>query len=71
MTTQVIVKSPKPNHQDVQVQVVDTATGCVHREHALGEGEEASFYVFAGQGLRVFEIPKGVVPPPAPSVDAE
>jgi hypothetical protein len=58
MTTQVIVKSPKPNHQDVQVDTVTQEEGEVLTSRRLTEGEEASFYVYQGQSLNISEIPK-------------
>lgn len=59
MTTRVIIKSPKPNHQDVMVKTVSPQTSDVMSEQRLREGEEVSLYVVHGiQSLLIAEIEK-------------
>ena len=58
MTTEVIVKSPSPNHQDVLVKTVSQQTCAVMSEQRLREGEEVSLYVHSGQSLQIYEIAK-------------
>lgn len=58
MTTQVIVKSPSPNHQDVMVKKVSPQTGDVMSEKRLREGDEVSLYVHEGMSLQISEIAK-------------
>ena len=60
MTTIVMVRSPKPNHMDIWVEMVNPITG----EGVNGpggrivEGEERQYYVHNGQDLRISEIAK-------------
>ncbi|MFZ2982023.1 MAG: hypothetical protein WA085_13405 [Sphingobium sp.] len=65
MTTQVIVKSPSPNHQDVMVRTVTPQTGDVMSEQRLREGEEVSLYVHGSQSLQIAEIAKEPAEAPA------
>lgn len=58
MTTQVIVKSPSPNHQDVMVCTADPTTKEVTATHRLREGEEISLYLHSNQGLTISEVAK-------------
>jgi hypothetical protein len=58
MTTQVIVKSPTPNHQDVLVKTVIPQTGDVMSEQRLREGEEVSLYIHGSQSLAIEEVAK-------------
>lgn len=58
MTTQVIVKSPKPNHHDVLVKTVSPQTGDVMSEQRLREGEEVTLYVHGSQSLQITEVSK-------------
>lgn len=58
MTTQVIVKSPSPNHLDVMVCVADPTTKEVREMHRLREGEEISLFIHSAQGLTISEVAK-------------
>lgn len=61
MTTKVIVRSPKNNHLDVQVDVVAVTTfgkEAASTSHHIPDGEERSFYVHSTQELRIREVPK-------------
>lgn len=58
MTTQVIIKSPAPNHQDVMVCTTDPTTKAVLESHRLREGEEISLYIHSAQGLSITEVAK-------------
>jgi hypothetical protein len=65
MTTQVIVKSPSPNHQDVMVCVADPTTKEVREMHRLREGEEISLYIHSNAGLTISEVAKEPAEAPA------
>lgn len=58
MTTQVIIKSPKPNHKDVIVMTVRMSDGEIIAEKRLCEDQEVMLYVFDGQILQIAEIEK-------------
>jgi hypothetical protein len=68
MTTQVIIKSPRPNHLAVKVEALDPVTGEPNGYGAevLGDGDgTARFYVHSGSALRITEVPKEDVLPSA------
>lgn len=65
MTTQVIVKSPTPNHQDVLVKAVSPQTGDVMSEKRLREGEEVTLCVHGSQSLQITEVAKETAEAPA------
>lgn len=65
MTTQVIVKSPKPNHQDVLVKTVNPQTGETWSEQRLREGDEVSLYVHDAMSLQISEVAKEPAEAPA------
>jgi hypothetical protein len=67
MTTQVIVKSPRPNHLAVKVEALDpTDYDRVFSTEVLGDGDStARFYVHSGSMLRITEVPKEDVLPSA------
>ena len=71
MTTQVTIKSPAPNDQDVLIKAVCPPTGCVMIERRLRGGEEVTLYLHDGQCLHIYEVAKepvenaGTQPQPA------
>lgn len=62
MTTKVIIRNPKNNHQGVEVSVISvdrsTNTERVGEVVDVPDGEERSFYVHTSQDLRITEVPK-------------
>lgn len=61
MTTKVIIRSPKNNHQAVAVHTIQKNSS--GKEEVVGktdipDGEERSFYVHSTQDLRIIEVPK-------------
>ena len=64
MTTTVIIKSPKPNHHDVLVQLIDGHTGRIQGTIRVKEGEETRQYVYDGRELKITEISKEIVHEP-------
>ena len=62
MTTTVIIKSPKPNHLDVFVEILGPkdpdGVSELRQEIRLREGEEITQYVYQGQYLTITEIDK-------------
>lgn len=54
MTTQVVISSPKPNHQLVRVSVLD-AGGAVRGHVVLDEGESLTWFLYPGRTLVVSE----------------
>lgn len=56
MTTQVIVRSANPNHENILVEVIQD--GNPSQLQVLTDGEEASFYVYSSQSLKITEVPK-------------
>jgi hypothetical protein len=58
MTTQVIIVSPKPNHQNILVK--RTYAGEVaDRPTLLEDGQSTVEYVYDGMTLIISEVPKG------------
>ena len=65
MTTQVIIKSSRPNHQAVRVEQINPAAGepTAGTTYTLDDGDTCSLYVHSGVQLRVTEVPKSEVLP--------
>lgn len=64
MTTQVTIKSPRPNHLAVKVEALNPESGTPngYGERVLGDGDSTMLYVHSGSMLRVTEVPKEQVP---------
>lgn len=64
MTTSVIIKSNRPNHQAVKIEAINPATGAEngYGTRVLGYGESATYYVHSGSELRVTEVSLDEVP---------
>jgi hypothetical protein len=66
MTTQVTIKSPRPNHLAVKVEATNPdGTPNGYGTRVLGDGDSATYYVHSHSILRVTEVPKEEVPPNA------
>lgn len=64
MTTQVIIKSPRPNHLAVKVEALTPdGTPNGYGERVLGDGESATYYVHSSSMLRITEASKDEVTP--------
>jgi hypothetical protein len=61
MTTQVFIRSPSPNHQDLMVCAVNPTTKEVTSTHRLHEGEELGLYLHSNQGLTITEVAKEAI----------
>lgn len=65
MTTQVIIKSPSPNHLDLLVEEVQDGRA-IAGSTRVREGEEVTLNVYGSRTLRISEIQREeVLPPPA------
>jgi hypothetical protein len=66
MTTQVTIKSPRPNHLAVKVEALNPdGTDNSYGTRYLGDGDSTTLYVHSHSILRVTEVPKEEVPPSA------
>jgi hypothetical protein len=63
MTTRVIIKSTRPNHQAVRVEQLHPSSGeSVSPQHTLNDGETVELVVHDGACLHITEVPKSEVP---------